>query len=88
MISAIYFGAMPLILFFVAVLYHLGVDIFDVELADGGEIFGLFIMLMFWPLVVGLVLTYGVIYGAFLLLNWVAKKTAMAIKSSLTKDNG
>lgn len=52
MIELIYFGMMPIIIFIVAVLYHLDIDILEFKTdRDGRLILGAPFMLAIWPLI-------------------------------------
>lgn len=81
MIELIYFGMMPIIIFIVAVLYHLDIDILEFKTdRDGRLILGAPFMLAIWPLILAAGIFALILFVIIVSINWLAKKVASKIK--------
>jgi hypothetical protein len=81
MIGIVYFGAMPFIIFMVALLYHLGIDVLEFKRdTDGRSVLGAAFLLGIWPLVLVIGIIALILFSILVSVNWVAKKVAANIK--------
>lgn len=77
----LYFGAMPFIIFVVALLYHLDIDVLEFKRdTDGRSVLGAAFLLAIWPLVLVIGIIALVIFSILVSINWVAKKIVAKIK--------
>lgn len=84
MIELIYFGMMPIIVVVCMVIHKLGwVNMFN-EIDDNP--FAGLVTLIFWPLVIAVLIIFGIFYTIFAFLNAIADCIVKLIKR-YTKDD-
>lgn len=83
MIELVYYGMMPVLIFAIAVLYHLDIDLF--EFRHDPNIFGIVFIIAIWPLVLVVAIIFLVVYAIVAPILWLAKKTADSIKKGTAK---
>lgn len=85
MVEMFYFAMMPVIIFVLMVLYHLGYDVLEFDHDDKALLGALFVIIL-WPLCLAVGILLGVMWTVLTIFSVLAKLTAKGIRKSMKNE--